>query len=296
MPMMLPSHVRIVEVGPRDGLQNEAQLVPSEDKIRFIEMLADAGLPVVEATSFVSPKWVPQLADATEVLTAIQRKPGVRYPVLVPNVKGLERALAAGATEIAFFTAASDTFNQRNTNMSIIESLANIQLMTAMAEGCWLRGYVSTAFHCPYEGQITPEAVLPIVDAFLTIGVAEVSVGDTIGWATPGEVEALTLALQPLAGERLAYHFHDTRGTALANVLIAAQMGVTGFDSSAGGLGGCPFAPGAAGNLATEDLVYALHGMGVETGVDLDAVVGASRFIEQKVGHPLASRYLKSRS
>jgi hydroxymethylglutaryl-CoA lyase len=278
----LPRFVRIVEVGARDGLQNEPAPVPTEVKARFLEMLADAGLPVVEATAFVSPKWVPQLADAEQVMHTLRRRDGVRYPVLVPNLKGLARALSAGAREIAVFTAASETFCQRNLNRSIEQSLAEFEQVVheAKAAGCWVRGYVSTAFVCPYEGAIAPESVVPIVERLLAMGVDEVSVGDTIGAAVPTQVARLTEALLPILPlERFAYHFHNTYGTALANVLTALQQGVFIFDSSAGGLGGCPFAPGASGNLATEDLLYMLHGMGIETGVDLAGVAAAAQFI-----------------
>jgi len=280
----LPQRVRVVEVGPRDGLQNEPTFVPTEVKIRFIEMLAEAGLPVVEATSFVSPRWVPQLADAEQVLTGLRRLPGVRYPVLVPNLKGLERALAAGAREIAIFTAASETFCQKNLNRTIEQSLQEFEQVVreACQAGLWVRAYVSTAFVCPYEGIIHPEQVLPVVERLLTIGVDEISLGDTIGAAVPTQVAQLTEQLQKLLPlEQTAYHFHDTYGMALANVLMALQMGVWIFDSSAGGLGGCPFAPGAAGNLATEDLLHMLDGMGIETGVHRQKVVEAARFILQ---------------
>jgi hydroxymethylglutaryl-CoA lyase len=278
----MPRFVRVVEVGARDGLQNEPTPVPTEAKVRFIEMLADAGLPVVEATAFVSSKWVPQLADAEQVMHALRRRAGVRYPVLVPNLKGLERALSAGAREIAVFTAASETFCQRNLNRSIEQSLQEFELVVreAKAAGCWVRGYVSTAFVCPYEGAIAPDAVAPVVERLLAMGVDEVSLGDTIGAAVPTQVARLTETLLPILPlERFAYHFHNTYGTALANVLTALQQGVYIFDSSAGGLGGCPFAPGASGNLATEDLLYMLHGMGIETGVDLAGVAAAARFI-----------------
>ena len=278
----LPAYVRVVEVGARDGLQNEPTPVPTEVKARFIEMLADAGLPAVEATAFVSPKWVPQLADAEQVMAQIRRRAGVRYPVLTPNLRGLERALNAGATEIAIFTAASESFCQRNLNRTIEQSLQEYEAVAraAKAANCWVRGYISTALVCPYEGEILPDAVKPIVERLLAMGVDEVSLGDTIGAAVPTQVARLTEALQRiLPPERFAYHFHNTYGTALANVLTALQQGVFIFDSSAGGLGGCPFAPGASGNLATEDLLYMLHGMGIETGVSLEGVVAAAQYI-----------------
>ncbi len=294
----LPRTVRVVEVGPRDGLQNEPTSVPTEVKVRFIEMLADAGLPVVEATAFVSPKWVPQLADAEQVMMQVRKRGGVRYPVLTPNMKGLERALSAGATEIAVFTAASESFCQRNLNRSIEQSLQEYEAVVRAAKdaGCWVRGYVSTALVCPYEGEISPETVKPIVERLLGMGVDEVSLGDTIGAAVPTQVARLTETLLPiLPPERFAFHFHNTYGTALANVLTALQQGIFIFDSSAGGLGGCPFAPGAAGNLATEDLVYMLHTMGIQTGVDLAGVVEAARFILTHLQRTVPpSNYLKA--
>ena len=289
----LPRRVRIVEVGPRDGLQNEARAIPTPDKVRFIDLLSAAGYEMVEATSFVHPKAVPQLADAADVLGSIEKRPGVRYPVLVPNARGMERALAAGAREVAVFTAATESFNRRNTNATIDESLRNIADVArlARAEGAWLRGYISTVFGCPYEGAVAPEAPLRVAERLLELGVDELSLGDTIGVATPRVAEAvLAPAAERFGVDRVGLHFHDTRGTALANTLLALQMGFWIFDASAGGLGGCPFAPGAAGNLATEDLLYLLDGLGIETGVRLDAVVAASRFIADKVGHPLTSK------
>lgn len=293
----LPKYVRVVEVGPRDGLQNESAFVPTDDKVRFVEMLADSGLQEIEVSSFVSPKRVPQLADAEEVFARLPERPGVRYSALVPNAKGLERALAAGVRAIALFTAASETFNQKNIGMTIAESLEGFRalLPAARAHGLRVRAYVSTAFVCPYEGAIAPEKVVAVVGKLVEMGVEEVSIGDTIGHATPDDVARLTEALAPvLPLERTAYHFHDTRGTALANVLMALQYGVSLFDSAAGGTGGCPFAPGAAGNLATEDLLGLLHGMGIETGVDLAKVAAASRFLESRLGHPLTSKFLQT--
>src|SRR5579883_2762553 len=294
-----PRSVRIVEVGPRDGLQNEKALVPTEQKIQFIEMLAGAGLPVVEATSFVSPRAIPQLSDASAVMTGLKRLPATEYPVLVPNLKGMERALAAGVRSIAVFTAASESFTRHNINATIEESLANFQPVVALArrEGIPVRGYISTVFGCPYEGRVDPQRVLHVAQALLEMGIEEISLGDTIGVATPNQVvDVLDLLLSrgriPL--ERLAVHFHDTRGTALANVLVALQMGISVIDSSAGGLGGCPYAPGAAGNLATEDLLYMLHGMGISTGVDLEKVVAATRFIEPLLGHSPTSKYYQA--
>lgn len=293
----LPKRVTVVEVAPRDGLQNEHALIPTEVKVRFIDALSDAGLPVVEATSFVSPKAIPQLADADDVLRAITRKPGVRYPVLVPNERGFERAEAAGAHEIAVFTAASATFNKHNINASIAESIKRFEPVVARAKSSQMRvrGYVSTCFGCPYEGRIAPEAVIDVVDRLIALGVDEISIGDTIGVATPNEVADLSQRLiQRVEAGRLALHLHDTRGTALANVVAGLQAGVAIFDSSAGGLGGCPYAPGASGNVATEDLIYMLDGMGIETGVSLEKVVSASRLLAPHLDHPLPSKYYQA--
>jgi hydroxymethylglutaryl-CoA lyase len=295
----LPSSVRIVEVGPRDGLQNEKVQIPTAQKIQFIQMLADAALPVVEATSFVSPRAIPQLSDASEVMAGLHLRPQTEYAVLVPNVKGMERALAAGVHSVAVFTAASESFAQHNINATIAESLERFRPVVALAqeEHVRVRGYISTVFGCPYEGQVDPQHVLEVAQALLEMGVAELSLGDTIGVATPNQViEVLTLlcSKEQIPVERLAVHFHDTRGTALANVLVALQMGISTIDSSAGGLGGCPYAPGAAGNLATEDLLYMLHGMGIQTGVDLDKVVAATRFIAPLLGHAPTSKYYQA--
>lgn len=288
-------HIRIVEVGPRDGLQNEAVFVPIEAKIHFINLLSDAGLPAVEATSFVSPKAIPALADADQVFPAITKRPGTRYPVLVPNVRGVERALAAGAREIALFTAASETFTRRNINMGIAESLAVFATVMEQAKpaGLWVRGYVSTAFGCPYEGAVPPAKVAEVTERLFALGCAEVSIGDTIGVATPNQVTEMVALLSGVAPvARIALHLHDTRGTALANAYAGLAGGVTSFDSAAGGLGGCPYAPGASGNLATEDLLYMLHGLGAETGVDLGNVVAASQYLRGILRHDLPSRYL----
>ena len=297
--MALPHTVRIVEVGPRDGLQNEKALVPTEQKIQFIQRLAEAGLPVVEATSFVSPRAIPQLSDAGEVMAGLTRLSATSYPVLVPNLKGMERALAAGVRSIAVFTAASESFTRHNINATIAESLENFRPVIALAkqEGVPVRGYISTVFGCPYEGAVNPRQVLRVALELLRMGVSELSLGDTIGVATPNQVvDVLNLLTQE--GEipigQLAVHFHDTRGTALANVLTALQMGVTTIDSSAGGLGGCPYAPGAAGNLATEDLLYMLHGMGIATGVDLAKVVAATGFIAPYLNHAPTSKYYQA--
>ncbi len=293
----LPKRVQVVEVGPRDGLQNEKVQIPPAEKIRFIDMLSQAGFGMVEATSFVSPKAIPQLADAGEVMAGITRHEGVSYPALAPNKKGMERALAAGARAVAVFTAASETFTRHNINMTIAESFESFRPVVEMArsEGVWVRGYISTGFGCPYEGAVPPARVLDVARRLLDLGVDEISVGDTIGVATPNQVvEVVTLLAGQLPLEKLALHFHDTRGTALANVLTALQLGVTIFDSSAGGLGGCPYAPGAAGNLATEDLLYMLHGLGIETGVDLAKVVEATSFLAPLLGHEPTSKYWRA--
>ena len=287
----------IVEVGPRDGLQNEAVAVSTADKIEFVNRLGAAGLPVIEVSAFVSPKWVPQMADATAVFAGILKRPGTRYSALVPNVAGLERALAAGATEIAIFAAATETFSRRNINQSIAESLAGYKAVCdrALAAGLRVRGYLSTAFGCPYEGAVGASAVADVTARLLGLGVFEVSVSDTIGVAHPGQVrQLLEHLLATVPATHLALHFHDTRGTALANVLAALPFGITTFDASAGGLGGCPFAPGAAGNLATEDLIYMLEGLGIATGVSLTGLMEASAFIASRLDHPLPSKYFQA--
>src|SRR6266581_5878441 len=294
-----PRAVCVVEVGPRDGLQNEKALIPTEQKIQFIRMLADAGLPVVEATSFVSPRAIPQLSDASAVMAGLTRLPTTSYPVLVPNIKGMERALAAGVRAIAVFTAASESFTRHNINATIAESLANFRPVIALAqqEKVPIRGYISTVFGCPYEGKVEPRRTLNVAQALLEMGVDELSLGDTIGVATPNQVvDVISLLVDDgaIPIKQKAVHFHDTRGTALANVLIALQSGISIIDSSAGGLGGCPFAPGAAGNLATEDLLYMLHGMGIHTGVDLDKVVAATNFITPLLGHTPTSKYYQA--
>lgn len=292
-----PQRVTVVEVGPRDGLQNESIAISTDVKVRFVNALSDAGLPVIEVTSFVRPDRIPQLADAQAVLEAIVRKPGVRYTVLVPNLIGLERAKAAGAEEIAVFTAASETFNRRNINASIDESIERLAPVVAGAkrDEMRVRGYVSTAFGCPYEGEVEPGAVLRVCSQLIEIGVDEVSIGDTIGVATPNQVVELCGLLQSrVEAGRLALHLHDTRGTALANVLAGLSAGIAIFDSSAGGLGGCPYAPGASGNLATEDLIYMLDGMRIETGVHLERVVEASRLVAEHIGHAPTSKYFSA--
>ena len=295
----IPATVKIVEVGPRDGLQNEKALIPTEQKIHFVQMLAEAGLPVVETTSFVNPRAIPQLSDATAVMMGIERLPTTAYSVLVPNLKGMERALEAGVRSIAVFTAASESFAQHNINATIAQSLTNFEPVIALAHqhGIPIRGYVSTAFGCPYEGAVLPEQVLFVAQALLELGCSELALGDTIGVANPRQVvELLDLLLSSgnVRVDQLAVHFHDTRGTALANVLASMEMGIHIIDSSAGGLGGCPYAPGAAGNLATEDLLYMLHGMRIQTGVDLEKVLAATRFIAQFLGHTPNSKYYQA--
>jgi hydroxymethylglutaryl-CoA lyase len=289
-----PRRITVVEVGPRDGLQNEQAAVSTVDKIEFVNRLTAAHLPVIEVSAFVSPKWVPQLADAAEVFAGITRAPATRYTALVPNLPGLDRAIAAGVSEIAIFASSTETFSRKNINQSIDDSLTTYKAVCerAIASGLRVRGYLSTAFGCPFEGAVDPQQVARVAGRLADLGVFEVAISDTIGIAHPAQVAALLDEVTkrvPL--ERIALHFHDTRGTALANVLMALQLGVTTFDASAGGLGGCPYAPGATGNLATEDLLYMIDGLGIESGVSLDKVLAASRFMEQKIGHPLASRY-----
>jgi hydroxymethylglutaryl-CoA lyase len=293
----VPPAVTIVEVGPRDGLQNEPQTVSVAAKVRLIEDLAAAGLKVIEAGAFVSPRWVPQMADSAEVLTTIRRKPGVRYPVLVPNLKGLDAALAAGAGEIAVFGAASESFSQKNINCSIAESLDRFAPVIEQARGARLRvrGYVSCAVGCPYEGPIAPSAVASVAARLHAMGCYEISLGDTIGVGTPrrtAEMIGTVAAEVPIAA--LAIHAHDTYGQALANVLTCLELGVGIVDSSVAGLGGCPYAPGASGNLATEDLVYMLDGMGVATGVDLPALIAAGRAICREIGREPRSKVTKA--
>jgi len=292
-----PARVRVVEVGPRDGLQNEAAALGVEDKVAFTQALIDAGLPVVEPGAFVSPRWVPQMAGSDEVLRRLRRPDGVRLPVLVPNRKGYEAARAAGARDIAIFTAASETFNRKNINASIDESFARFQefVPDALREGMWVRGYISTCFGCPYEGAVDPVRVVDVARRLADIGSHEVSIGDTIGVGVPTQVtDVMGRLKEAIPQTALAVHFHDTRGTALANVLAALEEGIEVVDSSAGGLGGCPYAPGASGNLATEDLLYMLHGMGIATGVDLGRVAAASRALAPRLGHALPSRYLQA--
>ena len=296
--MGLPKRVRIVEVGPRDGLQNEAQTVPTETKIEFIRRLAASGLKTIEATAFVSPKWVPQMADHAEVLRGLPHEGGVSYPVLVPNLRGFEEAVAAGATEVAVFAAASETFSQRNINCSIAESLDRFApvFAAARAANIQVRGYVSCVLGCPYEGEINPDRVADVAAALFERGCYEVSLGDTIGTGTPDR----TIELIETVGKRipvtgLAGHFHDTYGQALVNTYAALTMGVQVFDASVSGLGGCPYAPGATGNVSTEDLLYMLNGMGIETGVDLDRLIAAGSFIGEKLGRQTQSRVARAR-
>jgi hydroxymethylglutaryl-CoA lyase len=293
----LPGRVEIVEVGPRDGLQNESTPVSTADKIRFVDLLSAAGPPVIEVSAFVSPRRVPQMADADAVFAGIKQRDTVRYTALVPNLAGLDRARTAGVREIAIFAAASETFSQKNINQTIDESLENYGrvVSTALADGMRVRAYLSTAFGCPYEGQVSPARVGELAGRLSDLGAFEVSIGDTIGVAHPAQVgPVLEAVARHMELDQVALHFHDTRGTALANVLAALDMGIAIFDSSAGGLGGCPFAPGAAGNLATEDLIYMLEGYGIETGISLPALAEASRFIEQRIGRELPSRYMQA--
>ena len=295
----LPAKVRMVEVGPRDGLQNEAEILPSAVKIALIDRLSATGLPVVEATSFVSAKWVPQMADGAEVMAGITRRPGTSYPVLVPNLKGFEAAMAAKAEEVAVFAAASESFSQRNINCSIAESLARFAPVVSAAKsaGIKVRGYVSCVLGCPYEGEVAPQKVAEVALRLAQMGCYEISLGDTIGVGTPGKAAAMieTVA-QTLPLERLAVHFHDTYGQALANILAALECGIAVVDSSVAGLGGCPYAPGAGGNVASEDVLYMLQGLNIETGVDLDALIGAGRFISEKLGRSPVSKVSRARS
>ncbi len=293
MTMPYPARVKIVEMGPRDGLQNEPAIVPLDAKVELIERLADAGLPAVEAGAFVSPKWVPQMADSAEVLQRIRRKPGVSYPVLVPNLKGLESAIAAGAQEIAVFGAASEAFSQKNINCSIAESLERFAPVCAeaLAKGLKVRGYVSCVLGCPYEGAVAPAKVAEVAARLIDLGCYEVSLGDTIGVGTPAQARAmLETVARAVPVERLALHFHDTWGQALANILACLDLGVAVLDSAVAGLGGCPYAKGASGNVATEDVVYMLHGLGIETGIDLDALAATGAWISGVLGRPTASK------
>jgi len=288
-----PESVKIVEVGPRDGLQNEKETIPAATKIEFIDRLSASGLRTIEVTSFVSPKWIPQLADAAEVFAGIDKTPGVSYPVLVPNEKGMQRALEAGATDVSIFTAASESFNQKNINCSIAESMDRFEpVMTIAREhGIKVRGYVSTVIGCPYEGAIAPQAVADVAERLDAMGCCEISLGDTIGVGTPLKAQRMLAAVaERVPMDRLAVHFHDTYGQALANILACLQLGVSVVDSSVSGLGGCPYAKGATGNVATEDVLYLLTGLGIETGVDMDRLLAAGAYISQALGRTPASR------
>ena len=291
--MNLPAAVRIVDVGPRDGLQNEKATIATNVKVGLIDRLADAGVQSIEAASFVSPKWVPQMADGADVMARISRKPGVVYSALVPNVKGFEAAIDAKADEVAVFAAASEAFSQRNTNCSIAESLARFEPVMAAARerGIAVRGYISCVLGCPYEGDIAPDAVARVAKALYDMGCHEISVGDTIGAGTPGRTKAMIEACaRHVSIDKLAGHYHDTYGQALANIYASLEMGVAVFDSSVAGLGGCPYAKGATGNVATEDVVYMLHGLGITTGIDLDRLIDAGEFICAALGRPTNSR------
>jgi hydroxymethylglutaryl-CoA lyase len=289
--------VRLVEVGPRDGLQNESTPIATADKIAFVDRLSEAGFPVIEVSAFVSPRWVPQLADAAEVFAGIRRRAGTRYTALVPNLQGLERAIAAGVDEVAIFAAASETFSRKNINQAIDSSLHTYHDVCrhAAAANLRVRAYLSTAFGCPFEGAVSPDTVATLSQRLIEMGAYEVAVSDTIGIAHPGQVPVvLEAVLGRLAPAQVGLHFHDTRGTALANVLAALPFGIASLDASAGGLGGCPYAPGAAGNVATDDLLFMLDGLEVETGVSLAAVSAATAFIRQRIEHPLPSRYAQA--
>jgi hydroxymethylglutaryl-CoA lyase len=291
--MKYPKRVKMVEVGPRDGLQNEPGSVPAEIKVALIDRLSDAGLRVVEAGSFVSPKWVPQMADTAEVMARIRRKPGVAYPVLVPNMKGLEAAIAAKATEVAGFAAATEAFSKRNTNCTIAESMQRQAEVckAALAAGLRVRGYISVVLGCPYEGEVKPEAVAAVAQRLYDMGCYEISLGDTIGTGTPAKAQrTIEMVAKKIPIEKLAGHFHDTYGQALANILAAMEMGVATFDSSVAGLGGCPYAKGATGNVASEDVLYMLGGLGIDTGVEMDKLLDAAEFICAQLKRPTVSR------
>jgi hydroxymethylglutaryl-CoA lyase len=293
----LPASVKIVEVGPRDGLQNEANLVSTADKVRLIEALGKTGLKHIEITSFVSPKWIPQMGDAVEVASTVKLPPDVHTLALVPNMKGLASAKAAGMKEIAVFMSATETHSKKNINKSIDEALATLSDVAQQAhqDGMKVRGYLSVVFVCPYEGKTDSAKVVDLCQRLLDMGIDELSLGDTIGAATPKDVSKLLhLFLNDTNRKKVALHFHDTRGTALANVLAGLESGVTVYDASIGGMGGCPYAPGAAGNLATEDLVYMLDGMGINTGVDLDKLVECGKLASEIVQHKLPGRCLQA--
>ena len=293
----LPPEVMIYEVGPRDGLQNESRLIPTPSKVQLINALSKTGLRAIEVTSFVNPKWIPQLADAVEVAKQIHRAPGVSYSALVPNIKGLESAFAANMPEIAVFLSASETHNKKNVNKTLDETLVAFAetIPPALARGIKVRAYVSTVYGCPYEGAVDPNKAVELCRKLQALGCYQISLGDTIGVANPLQVrDVLTRVLAEHPIDAVAVHFHDTRGTALANILVSLEMGITTIDSALGGLGGCPYAPGASGNVATEDVVYMLQGMGVRTGVDLDALVACSELATSLVGHDVPSKYYQA--
>ncbi len=292
-----PTAVRIVEVGPRDGLQNEKTIIPAATKIELIDRLSRTGLRTIEATSFVSPKWIPQLADAAEVFSGIERRPGIRYPVLVPNEKGYERAREVGADEVAVFTAASEAFNQRNINASIDESIDRFRpvLERAAAEGVHVRGYVSTVLGCPYQGEVAVAEVVRVARRLHDLGCCEISLGDTIGIGTPAKARAMFRAVAAeVPANALAIHFHDTRGQALANILACLEEGASVVDSAVSGTGGCPYANGATGNVASEDVVYMLEGMGIATGVDLPALVETGLWLSEQLGRETSSKVARA--
>ncbi|MBF2052369.1 MAG: hydroxymethylglutaryl-CoA lyase [Candidatus Sericytochromatia bacterium] len=296
--MVLPKQVKIVEVGPRDGLQNETQILSADDKVRLIDQLSLSGFKAIEIGSFVRPDRIPPLADTEQVAQRIQRLPGINYSALVPNAKGLARAKVAGLQSVAIFMSATNAHNLKNTNRTTAQALAMYPelVQQALAEGMQVRAYLSTVFGCPYEGEVKPQQVLPLVQQLLAMGVYEVSLGDTIGVSNPLAVQrTLEYLLEHVAADKLALHFHDTRGTALANVLAGLQMGITTFDAAIGGLGGCPYAPGAAGNVSTEDLVYMLHGMDIATGIDLDRLVSINHYLSERFQRRLMSRYALTR-
>jgi hydroxymethylglutaryl-CoA lyase len=291
--MILPEKVKMVEVGPRDGLQNEARAVPTAVKIELIDRLSDAGLPVIEATAFVSPKWVPQMADNAQVMAGIRRRPGASYPVLVPNRKGLDAAIAAGCDEVVVFGAATEAFSKRNTNCTIAEGLARFAEVcaVALAQGLKVRGDISVCLGCPYEGEVKPEQVVRVARELYGMGCYEITIADTIGAGTPGKARAAIEAVaKHVPVEKLAGHFHDTYGQTLANTLAALECGVATFDSSVAGLGGCPYAKGATGNVASEDVLYMLDGLGVETGVNMGKLIDAGEFICRELGRETLSR------
>jgi hydroxymethylglutaryl-CoA lyase len=293
----LPPDVTLYEVGPRDGLQNESRMVPTDDKVRLIDALSQTGLRAIEITSFVNPKWIPQLADGGEVSRRIARKPGIIYSALVPNRQGLDAAMAAGMKEIAVFMSASETHNKKNINKTIAQTLLAFQetVPPAIAAGLRVRAYVSTVYGCPYEGAVDPARALELCRALRALGCYQISLGDTIGVANPRQVrDVLSRVLAEIPAPEVAVHFHDTRGTALANILVSVEMGITTVDAALGGLGGCPYAPGASGNVATEDVVYMLEGMGVRTGVDLDRLVDCARLASTVVGHEVPSKYYRA--